>query len=200
MAFEVFVAMGVFAFVMAFTPGPNNILLTASGVNFGFARTIPHIFGIGFGFIVLVLACGAGLGLVFAAFPALQTVMKIGGAGYMLWLAWKVANAHAGADGPQRRARPFSFLEAAAFQWINPKAVLAAASGITIYVRPGQAWLDFSVMLALFALATILSTVAWAGFGSALRGFLKDPARARIFNIVMALLLAASIVPMVWAS
>ena len=200
MPFDVFVAMGVFAFVMAFTPGPNNILLTASGVNFGFARTIPHVLGVEVGFLVLVLACGAGVGLLFTAFPVLQTVMKVGGAIYMLWLAWKVANAHTDADGPQRRARPFSFLEAAAFQWVNPKAVLAAASGIAIYVRPSHAWFDFSVMLALFALATILSTAAWAGFGAALRGFLKDPARARIFNIVMALLLAASIVPMVWAS
>lgn len=122
MPFDVFLAMGVFAFVMAFTPGPNNILLTASGVNFGFARTIPHVLGIEFGFIVLVLACGAGLGLVFAALPSLQTVIKIAGAAYMFWLAWKVANAHYEGDGAQRRARPFSFLEAAAFQWVNPKA------------------------------------------------------------------------------
>jgi threonine/homoserine/homoserine lactone efflux protein len=200
MPLDIFLAMGVFAFVMAFTPGPNNILLTASGVNFGFARTIPHMLGVEVGFIILVLACGAGLGLVFAAFPSLQTALKIAGAAYMLWLAWKVANAHAGDDGAQRRARPFSFLEAAAFQWINPKAVLAAASGIAIYVRPTHAWFDFPVMLALFAVATILSVATWAGFGAALRGLLRDPARARIFNVVMALLLVASIVPMVWAS
>lgn len=200
MPLDIFLAMGVFAFVMAFTPGPNNILLTASGVNFGFARTIPHVLGVGIGFVVLVIACGAGLGLVFTTFPSLQTVLKVAGAGYMLWLAWKVANAHIEGNGPQRRARPFSFLEAAAFQWVNPKAVLAAASGIAIYVRPTHAWFDFAILLALFALATILSTVTWAGFGVALRGLLKDPARARIFNIVMALLLVASIVPMVWAS
>jgi threonine/homoserine/homoserine lactone efflux protein len=195
MPLDVFLAMGVFAFVMAFTPGPNNILLTASGVNFGFVHTIPHVLGVGVGFVVLALSCGAGLGLLFTSFPASQTVLKVTGAIYMLWLAWKVANAHMAGNDTKRRMRPFKFIEAAAFQWINPKAVLAAASGIAIYVRPSHAELDFAVMLALFALATILSTTAWAGFGVALRGFLKDPARARIFNIGMALLLVASIVP-----
>jgi threonine/homoserine/homoserine lactone efflux protein len=181
---------------MAFTPGPNNILLAASGVNFGFTRTIPHIAGVTIGFMVLLLACSAGLGLIFGAVPELHIVLKVAGAAYMLWLAYKVATAHLAQDA-QAPARPFTFLQAAAFQWINPKAVVASVSAIAIYVRPDHQSIDFPVMLSVFAAATILAVLAWAGFGAALRGLLRDPAHARTFNIAMALLLVASIVPMV---
>jgi threonine/homoserine/homoserine lactone efflux protein len=196
---DIFLALVVFACVMAFTPGPNNILLAASGVNFGFTRTIPHMIGVTIGFAVLLAACGAGLGLVFAAAPALHTVLKVAGAAYMLWLAWNVANAHL-ADDDKARVRPFTFLQAAAFQWVNPKAVVAAVSAIAIYVRPGYERIDFPVMLAVLTVATILSVSTWTGFGVALRSFLRSPSHARIFNIAMALLLVASIVPMVGAS
>ncbi len=195
MPFDLFAAQVVFACVMAFTPGPNNVLLAASGVNFGFARTIPHIAGVTLGFDVLLIACGAGLGLVFAAIPELQTVLKIAGATYMLWLAYKVATAHQGKEA-QAPVRPFSFLQAAAFQWVNPKAVLAVVSGVAIYVRPDHPWIDFPILTLVFTVVTALAVLTWAGFGVALRGLLKDPVPARVFNIVMALLLVASIVPM----
>ena len=196
MPLDLFAALVVFACVMAFTPGPNNVLLAASGVNFGFARTIPHITGVTLGFDVLLIACGAGLGLVFTAIPDLQTVLKVAGAAYMLWLAYKVATAHQGRE-EQAPARPFTFLQAAAFQWVNPKAVLAVVSGIAIYVRPEHRWVDFPIVIAVFTVVTVLAVSLWAGFGVALRVFLKDPARARIFNFSMAALLVASIVPMV---
>lgn len=199
MAFDAFLALVVFACVMAFTPGPNNILLAASGVNFGFARTIPHMIGVTIGFFVLMAACGAGLGLVFAAVPALQVVLKVAGAAYMLWLAYKVATAHL-ANDTKAPARPFTFLQAAAFQWVNPKAVVAAVSAIALYVRPDHQSFDFPVMLAVLTVATVLSVSTWSAFGVALRGLLKNPARARVFNIAMALLLVASIVPMVLSS
>jgi threonine/homoserine/homoserine lactone efflux protein len=197
MPIELFLALVVFASVMAFTPGPNNVLLAASGVNFGFMRTMPHILGVTVGFDVLLIAGAIGVGLLFAAIPQLQLVLKIGGAIYMLYLAWRVATAHhAGADS-EVAARPFTFLQAAAFQWINPKAVIAVVGGVALYVRPGHEWIDFPLMLAVMTVATLGAVVLWTGFGVALRRLLRDPGRARVFNISMALLLVASIVPMV---
>jgi threonine/homoserine/homoserine lactone efflux protein len=190
-------AMGVFAFVMAFTPGPNNIMLAASGVNFGFARTIPHMSGVIIGFAVLVAACAAGLGLVVTALPSLQIALKIAGALYMLWLAWKVATAHRSEGDAASTGRPLTFLQAALFQWINPKALMTALSAAAIYLRPGQETRDLAVMLAVFSVITLFSAVAWISFGVGLRRLLQNPAHARIFNIAMAVLLVASIVPMV---
>jgi len=199
MPFDVLVALIVFASVMAFTPGPNNILVTASGVNFGFARTIPHLLGIDVGFVFMLAVFAAGLGLVFAALPGLQLVLKIAGACYMLWLAWKVASARPSADGGTKGVlgKPMTFLQAAAFQWVNPKAFVAVLSGIAVYMRPGHEREDFAIVLSVFAATTILSTATWAGFGVALRHFLRDPVHARTFNIAMGLLLVASIYPMV---
>jgi len=194
---DIFLALTVFAFAMAFTPGPNNIMLAASGVNFGFSRTVPHMAGVTVGFAVLLAACAAGLGLVFVAVPALHVALKVAGAVYMLWLAYKVATAHLGGGELGAPARPFTFWQAAAFQWINPKAVVAALSAFALYVRPGHATSDVPAMLAVLTAATLGSVVTWTGFGVALRRLLRNPAHARIFNVAMAFLLVASIVPMV---
>lgn len=186
-----------FAAAMAFTPGPNNIMVTASGVNFGFVRTIPHILGITFGFFVLIAVCAAGLGAAFAAYPPLQIALKVAGALYLLWLAWKVATAAPSAGHEDRIADPITFLQAALFQWVNPKALVAALSATAIYVRPSHWLIDFTMLQIVFTVATILAVATWTGFGVALRRVLSDPKHARIFNIAMALLLVASIVPMV---
>ncbi len=196
MSFEVLLAMASFAFVMAFTPGPNNIMLTASGANFGMARTAPHMIGVVLGYAVLLCAAGAGLGTVIVAFPAIQTGLKIVGAAYMLWLAWKVANAGKASE-ERGEGRPMTFLQAAAFQWVNPKGVIIAFGGVALYVHPETALRDFTIMLAVFSLATLGSTLTWAGFGVALRKVLRNERQARVFNVAMALLLVASIVPMV---
>lgn len=195
---ETLLAATSFAFVMAFTPGPNNIMLTASGVNFGFARSLPHIFGIEIGFVALLAACGLGLGLLFTAYPAAQTVLKVAGALYMLWLAWKVATA-AGTGEVGTVPKPLTFTQAFVFQWINPKAVVACLGAIALFIRPESAQVDLLLLLLVFALATILATMTWAGFGAALSKFLHDPRYARVFNIAMALLLVASIAPMIWS-
>jgi threonine/homoserine/homoserine lactone efflux protein len=193
---DIFLALLAFSCVMAFTPGPNNIMLAASGVNFGFARTLPHMIGVTVGFVVLIAACGAGLGLVFAAVPALQWMLKIAGAAYMLWLAFQVATAHR--SGHERApGRPFSFFQAVAFQWVNPKAVVAALSAIAIYVRPDHEGGDFLIMVVVLAICTALSVATWTGFGVGLQRLLRDPVHARIFNASMAALLVATIVPMV---
>lgn len=196
MPYDMFAALVVFVFATAFTPGPNNIMVTASGVNFGFMRTVPHMAGITIGFVVLLSACAAGLGLVFAAVPVLQTVLKIAGAVYMLWLAWKVANSGPSNENPDL-ATPMTFWQAALFQWVNPKAVVMALSVIAIYVRPDHQLTDFAIVFGLEFIATVATVATWTGFGVALRGLLSNPRHARTFNIVMALLLVASIVPMV---
>src|SRR5512139_2622779 len=136
MPYDVFAALVLFVFVTAFTPGPNNIMVTASGVNFGFVRTVPHMAGITAGFVVLVVSAAAGLGAVFAAAPELQTALKIAGALYMLWLAWKVANSSPDSGAKIDLARPMTFWQAVAFQWVNPKAVVMALTVIALYVRP----------------------------------------------------------------
>jgi len=196
MPVNILIPLVTFAVAMAFTPGPNNVMLAASGVNFGFARTLPHMAGVTAGFVVLVLASGLGLGLVFEAVPQLQIVIKVVGSAYLLWLAYKVATAHLARDTGGGPARPFTFWQAAAFQWINPKGLVAAISAIAIYLRPGQEARDLAIMVAVFGIVTAGSVTTWASFGVALRRLLRDPGRARLFNIVMGLLLVASIVPM----
>lgn len=194
---ETLLALVSFACVMAFTPGPNNIMLTASGANFGFARTIPHMLGVEIGFIVVLAACGAGLGAVLTAFPAVQTVLKVAGALYLLWLAWKIANAGAASGGQASVGKPLTFLQAAAFQWVNPKGIVAALGAIAVFVRPGHALGDLAILLGVFALSTCGAITTWSSFGVVLSSLLRDARRARVFNAVMALLLVASIVPMV---
>jgi threonine/homoserine/homoserine lactone efflux protein len=194
---ELVFALTSFAFVMAFTPGPNNIMLTASGANFGFVRSIPHMSGVVVGFIILLIACGSGLGTLVSTFPQIQVVLKVAGSAYMLWLAWKIATAQGGGDADSRSRRPLTFWQAAAFQWVNPKGVVIAIGAVALYVRPDRALTDLAVLLAIFSIATLLSTITWSVFGAALSRILREPRRARIFNIVMAVLLVASIVPMV---
>ena len=197
MSLEVFLAMVSFAFVMAFTPGPNNIMLTASAVNFGFVRSIPHMLGVTLGFVILLAASGAGLGAMLVTMPSVQTALKIVGAAYMLWLAWKIANAGVSGEGGGADPRPLTFLQAAAFQWVNPKGVVTALGAIALYVSPSRAISDLLILLAVFGLVTLLSTISWLLFGVALSRALRDRRWARIFNVCMALLLVASIVPMV---
>jgi threonine/homoserine/homoserine lactone efflux protein len=187
----------VFALATSCTPGPNNIMLTASGVNFGFARTGAHMAGVVVGFAVLQAACAAGLGALVAAYPAIHTVMQFAGGAYMLWLAWKVANAGQPKKVEGGGGRPLTFLEAAAFQWVNPKGLLTSLGAVALFVRPTTALFDAIMMITVFALSTALAVTVWTAFGTVVARALRNPRHARIFNIVMALLLVASIVPMV---
>jgi threonine/homoserine/homoserine lactone efflux protein len=190
-------ALVSFAFVTSITPGPNNIMLTASGVNFGFARTLPHMSGICVGFTALVLGVGVGIGAVFAAAPVLQTALKVIGAAYMLWLAWRVATAGGSPEHADERGRPLTFWEAAAFQWVNPKAWVMAIGAMALYVRPDHSAFDIGVVTLVFGLMCVAAVGVWTAFGHALRNVLRDPVKVRAFNIAMALLLVASILPIV---
>ena len=177
------------------TPGPNNLLLLASGVNYGFLRTLPHMAGVIFGYSFLLAVMGLGLGSVFAASPGLYGALKIGGALYLVWLAWRVANA-----GPVSDARgvgqPMTFLQAAAFQWINAKGVLLAISAVAAFTRADSFAATLAGLVAIATLASVASTATWTLFGSGLRKALSDPRAVRPFNLVMALLLVASLWPM----
>lgn len=189
--------MAVFALASSWPPGPNNIMLTASGVNFGFTRSVPHIAGVIVGYGMVLLAAGSGLGVLFQTYPGIQLALKIVGAAYMIWLAWKVANARPAQSGGAQRPEPLSFLQAAAFQWVNPKGVVTALSAAAIFVRPSTVALDLSVMVPIFLGATFVSVLFWTGFGSLLSDALQNPLYARIFNVTMAILIVASIAPMV---
>jgi threonine/homoserine/homoserine lactone efflux protein len=195
MQIEIFLALLVFAFTTSITPGPNNMMLFASGVNFGFVRTIPHMCGIGAGFLVLLLAVGFGLGALLEAVPLVYTVLKFAGGAYLVWIAWKIGTSRALGEG-RTGARPMSFLEAAAFQWVNPKAWVMAVSAMATYTNSANYTTSVLIVGVAFAIVNFPSVSTWAGFGSALREWLSDPVRLKWFNITMALLLVASLWPM----
>ncbi|WP_122440034.1 LysE family translocator [Pseudomonas viridiflava] len=193
---DLLLAFALFAFVTSVTPGPNNMMLLASGVNFGFGRTLPHMLGISIGFFVLVLAVGFGLGSVFKAWPVLYTLLRYAGAAYLLYLAWKIATSGPASDSSESRGEPMSFMGAALFQWVNPKAWIMAIGAISTYT-PMQGYLTNVVIISgVFALINLPSVGIWAGFGSLLRNVLRDPVGLRIFNGVMAALLVASLYPL----
>lgn len=196
MSADIFLALVAFAFVSSVTPGPNNFMLLASGVNFGFRRTVPHMFGIAGGFASLLLAVGFGLGAVLAAFPALHLLLKIAGGAYLLYLAWRIAISRSLDAKHGKAARPMTFMEAAAFQWVNPKAWMMAVTAMAIYTSPQAPILSVFLVAFAFTLVNFPSVSIWAGFGIAMRGFLEDPVRLKWFNIAMGILLAASLWPM----
>lgn len=188
-------ALVTFAFATSITPGPNNMMLFASGVNFGFRRTIPHMLGIGVGFLSLLIGVGLGLGALLVTVPLLYTGLKIAGGIYLVYIAWKIGSSRTLGEG-KASARPMTFLGAAAFQWVNPKAWVMAVTAMAVYVDPNSyVWSVFVIGL-VFAAVNVPSVSTWAGFGSVLREWLSVPVRLKWFNITMAVLLVASLWPM----
>ncbi len=195
MPLDTLLALLIFALTTSITPGPNNMMLFASGVNFGFRRTIPHMLGIGAGFFALLIGVGFGLGALLKTVPLLYTVLKFAGGAYLVWIAWKIATSRALAEG-QAGAKPMTFLGAAAFQWGNPKAWVMAVTAIATYTDTRQYFSTVLVVGVIFVLVNVPSVSTWAGFGSALRDWLSDPVRLKWFNITMAVLLVLSLWPM----
>lgn len=185
----------VFAFVTSITPGPNNFMLLASGVNFGFRRTVPHMFGIGGGFLVLLLAVGLGLGELLSRFPPLFLALKFTGGTYLLYLAYRIATSRSMAQGTSSGS-PMSFVAAAAFQWVNPKAWVMAVTAMATYTDKSSFLLSVVLVAVVFTFVNVPSVSAWAGFGSFMREWLSHPARLKWFNISMGVLLAISLWPM----
>lgn len=192
---DLLVALAVFCIVTLFTPGPNNLMLMASGLNFGFRRGLPHLLGVVLGFAVMVLIVGIGLGAIFAAWPILYVVLKYVGAVYLLYLAWQIAVSLPPGQRGDAAGVPIGFIQAAAFQWVNPKAWVMAVSAISTYAAIAAFPLNAIVIATLFGVLGLASAVTWLGFGAALQRVLKDPRAVRTFNVIMALLLVASLYP-----
>ncbi len=190
-------AFVLFAFVSSITPGPNNLMLMASGANFGFRRSIPHMLGIGVGFVVMVLLVGVGLIRLFDAFPLSYTLLRVASVGYLLWLAWKIANAAPPEDGAAPGGRPFSFVQAALFQWVNPKAWTMGLSAITLYA-PDRSLAAIALVAVIFGAVNLPSVSTWTVMGQQMRRILTNPARLRAFNWAMALLLVATLYPVLF--
>lgn len=196
MTYDAVLALSAFALVTSLTPGPNNLMLMASGANFGFRRTVPHMLGIGIGFTVMVVLVGLGLQQVFVTWPVAHTVLKAVSVLYLVWLAWKIARASApaGQDGAGG-GRPFTFLEAAGFQWVNPKAWAMALTAVTVYAPGREVWAVVMVAV-IFGAINLPSVSTWTVAGQGIRRVLTNPARLRAFNVTMAGLLVLSLVPM----
>jgi threonine/homoserine/homoserine lactone efflux protein len=211
---EFLLAIALFCFASCATPGPNNLMLLASGVNYGFKRTLPHMMGINLGFGVMVFLIGLGLAQLFQIYPSLHTIMKWGSVAFMLYLSWKIATAQAPMtlqpstdkgssfkSDLNQAPQPLLWWQAALFQWINPKGWAMGLSAIAAYVpeNNGSASLPHLLLLALmFVVINIPVGMTWTLFGVRLRTWLANDKNRRAFNYVMALLLVLSLAPMIW--
>ncbi|MBL1405862.1 MAG: LysE family translocator [Rhizobiales bacterium] len=195
MQLEILMALIGFAFVSSITPGPNNLMLLSSGANFGFAKTLPHMFGISSGFSVLLICVGVGLGKMLEYYPPAFMALKVAGGSYLLFLAYKIAT-----SGPIGEAenigKPMTFIQAALFQWVNPKAWVMAISSMSAYTSPDQYTLTVFVIALVFPLVNLPSVTCWAVFGTSMKGFLQNRVRLKYFNYLMASLLVISLWPM----
>lgn len=192
---ELFLAVLFFAFSTTITPGPNNVMIMSSGMNYGVKASVPHWLGICLGFPLMVLLVGLGFGMVFELYPHLHQLIKVLGVAYLIWLAWQIATAEPTAI-KQGKRKPFSFMQAALFQWINGKAWVMASSAVAAFtVVGGVYWIDVSVITLAFLLVAFPCVGLWLVFGAALRSLLTKAVFQRIFNISMAIILVLSIVP-----
>ncbi len=196
MTLEIFTALATFAFVSSITPGPNNLMLMASGANFGFRRTIPHMLGIGLGFTVMVVVVGTGLVQVFDSYPISYSIMKIGSVLYLVYLAFKIANAAPIKKG-ESTGTPMTFFQAAGFQWVNPKAWAMALTAVTVYAPDTSVW-AIVVAALVFGAINLPSVSTWTLLGQQMARVLTNPTRMRIFNRTMATLLIASLYPVLF--
>lgn len=196
MMLETLPALALFALVTSVTPGPNNLMLMASGANFGFRRTVPHMLGVGLGFVLMTFLVGVGLAGLFQTYPLAVTALEVVSVVYMLWLAWKIANAAAPKDR-QAGGTPMTFLQAAAFQWVNPKAWAMALTAITVHAPDRSLW-AVALVAVIFGAINLPSVSLWTLIGQQMRRVLTNTRRLMIFNWTMAGLLVLSLAPVLW--
>ena len=194
MTFEFLTALSVFAFVASITPGPNNLMLMASGANYGYLRTIPHMAGVVVGFTTMLLLVGVGLIKIFDTVPASYLVLKVVSIVYLVYLAWRIATAAAPGEASAEGGKPFTFLQAALFQWVNPKAWTIGLTAITVYA-PTRSLGAILLLMIIFTAVTVPSISLWTLVGQQLRSLLTNTLRLRVFNGLMAALLIASLYP-----
>ncbi len=197
MSADLLVALAAFCAVTLITPGPNNVMLMASGLNFGFRRAQPHMWGVTLGFAVMVFAVGLGLGAIFAAYPLIYTVLKYVGAAYLLYLAWAIAMSGPMNPGEAGVGTPMTFLQAAAFQWVNPKGWVMAVGAVSAYAGVAIFPLNITLIAVLFGALGVVSSATWVLVGQTLQRWLTNARAVRIFNVGMALALVASLWPVV---
>lgn len=195
MTLDLLPALAAFALVTSITPGPNNLMLMASGANFGLRRSVPHMLGIGVGFTVMIVLVGLGLIGLFDRVAWSRSALAVASGLYMLWLAWRIANAAAPQQSAGRAARPITFLQAAAFQWVNPKAWAMALTAITAYA-PDRSLTAILWVAAVFGAINLPAVSTWTLIGQQIRRFLGTRARLRAFNWTMAALLILSMIPL----
>ncbi|WP_300017743.1 LysE family translocator [uncultured Roseobacter sp.] len=196
MHYELLSALVLFAFASSATPGPNNLMLMASGANYGFARSIPHMLGISIGFALMIILVGAGLAQIFEAYPISHTVLKTVSVIYLSYLAWKIATA-APIKKSAGEGRPMTFLQAAAFQWVNPKTWAMALTALSVYA-PSQTLAAFALVAVIFGTVNLPAITFWTILGQQMARVLTNPRRLTIFNWTMAGLLIASLYPVLW--
>ncbi|MGD8418387.1 MAG: LysE family translocator [Pseudomonadales bacterium] len=189
---ELVSALTLFALVSSITPGPNNLMLMASGANFGFRRTVPHMLGIGVGFVVMLTLVGVGLIRVFDAYPTAYEVLRVVSIGYLLYLAWKIATS-APPQAGQATGRPFTFLQAALFQWVNPKGWAMALTAVTVYA-PSRDLASVLLVAAIFGVVNLPSVSCWTVLGQRIAPLLGNRKRLLAFNVSMAGLLLLTVV------
>jgi threonine/homoserine/homoserine lactone efflux protein len=183
-----FLPLMMFAFVSSITPGPNNIMLTSSGIWFGFRRSIPHMLGITVGFGVLLAICATGIGALVMAVPAAQFALRVAGSGYLLYLAWQLRNMNFDRQTEQAQ-RPMGFLAAAAFQFCNPKAWVMAITGGSAFLPQGMPVpLAIALYCLIFCAVNLPCISVWTGAGALLRRYLSQPLWRKVFCAVMVLL------------
>jgi len=191
---DIIIALVTFSVVSSVTPGPNNMMLLSSGATFGFPRTIPHMLGISLGCVVMVLLLGLGLAGVIARAPWLYTALHVLSTAYLLYLSWRIATS-VGVGSGTARTRPLNVMEAAAFQWVNPKAWAMSLGIATGFTRPDHLYVDVPLAALVLALVGLPCIMLWAGGGTVVRQLLTRPGALRAFNIGMASLLVLSLVP-----
>lgn len=194
---ELFFAVLFFAFSTTITPGPNNVMIMSSGVNYGIKQSVPHWLGICLGFPLMVLLVGLGFGVIFDRYPHLHQLIKIAGTVYLIWLAWRIASARPETIATGK-SKPFSFLQAALFQWVNGKAWVMASGAVAAFTSvTGVYWFQVMTITLAFLLVAFPCVGIWLVFGAGLRKVLTQPLFQRIFNIFMGLILLLSVIPVI---
>ncbi len=192
MSFEILTALALFALVSSITPGPNNLMLMSSGANFGFKRTMPHLLGVTFGFMFMLALVGLGIMQLFDFFPPSYLILKVFCITYLLYLAFKIATSNA-KQKVSSESKPLTFIQAALFQWVNPKAWAMALSAVSLYA-PDKNLTSVLIVSLVFGLINLPCVSSWTLLGEKLQHLLASPKRLKAFNYLMAILLIASVI------